>query len=45
MAIGMLGQRYKFDVDQLSFLLDAKLKHCSQIKLKTNCVKLHPMTF
>ncbi len=29
----MLRQRHKFDVDLLSYFLDAKLKHCSQMKL------------
>ncbi len=33
-CIRMLGQHHKFDVDLLSYILDAKLKHCSQMKLK-----------
>ncbi len=34
----MLGQHHKFDVDLLSYFLDAKLKHCSQMKLKQSFV-------
>ncbi len=36
----MLGQHYKADVDLLSYFLDAKLKHCSQMKLNIMCLQL-----
>ncbi len=36
--IRMLDQHHKFDVNMLSYFLDAKLKqNCSQLKLKTKC--------
>ncbi len=34
----MLGQHHKFDMDLLSYFLDAKIKHCSQMQLKTKCL-------
>ncbi len=36
----MFDQHHKFDVDLLSDFLDAKLKHCSQMKLRTKCSQL-----
>ncbi len=33
--ISLFSQHHKFDVDLLSYFLDAKLKHCSEMKLKT----------
>ncbi len=38
------GQCFKLDVHLLSYFLDAKLKHCSEMKLKTKSVLLDPMT-
>ncbi len=36
----LLGQHHKFVVDLLSYFLDAKMKHSSQMKLKTKCLQL-----
>ncbi len=41
----MLGQRHKFNVDLLSYFLDAKLKHCREMKLKTKCLQLYHRAF
>ncbi len=38
--IRMLGQHYKYNGDLLTYFLDAKLKQCSQVKLKIKCLNL-----
>ncbi len=36
----MFGQHHNFDMDLVSYFLDAKLKLCSQMKLKTKYLLL-----
>ncbi len=39
-TFGMFGQDYKFEVGLLSYLRDAKLRHCSHMNLRRKCIEL-----